>query len=203
MERFATFTLIIISMALVACTNNHDLNGDGNNGGNTNNVVTGDVEVETLSPKKTALWVELSDGDYDFALARNRTSSDPDLIGHRVNLPSGLAAMVVTGEDQLIVEADDLVEVWLVNDVGQFEQLVRNLWLMPAGWQPNLFPTTEGEAADLEILLSAFICGKSLDLYARGCQGSIPSSLFRKVDDTSYFELNISNRAAYIFVIKR
>jgi len=199
----ATLSLFIISMATLVACNDHGVDGDVVNNDNTNNVTQqGDVQVETLSPKKTALWLELEDGDYDFALARNHTASDPDLIGHQVGLPSGLAAMVVTGEDQLILEADDLVEVWEVTDIGQFEMLVRNLWTLPSGWQPDLFPTTEGEAADLEILMSAFICGQGLDLYSRGCQGQIPFSLFRKVGETSYYEWTNQSHAKYVFVIK-
>jgi len=186
--------LFTLTMGLTAC---NDHNKDS---GNDDDVAT----VDTLSPSKTALWVELESGDYDFALAKNYAIDYFDLIGHRVDLPSGLSAMIVTGEDQIIIEADDLVEIWTVTDVGQFEMFVRNVWYMPAGWQPNLFPQSEGEAADLEILLSAFICGQSLDPYSRGCQGSIPSSLFRKVEnDIDYFELDILDRAAYVFVVRR
>ena len=194
-----TLAIFVAILTLPAC--NDHLAGDEGEG---NNDVSTAVTVETLSPAKTALWVELSTGDYDFALTKERTSSDPDLVGHRVKLPSGLSAMVVTGEDELIVEADDLFEVWEVpaDQIGQFEMLIRNLWMMPSGWQPNLFPKTEGEAADLEILLSAFICGMELDLYSRGCQGDVPSSLFRFVGETADYRWVNTGHAKYLFVIK-
>lgn len=224
MKRF--FIVLTLSLALVlgAC-NEHDPNaGDGNwvcgNGvceagetatscpsdcsTNTNNAQQGDVVVETLSSEKTALWVELGTGGYDFALTKVRKPGDPDLVGHRVSLPNGLSAMIVTGEDELLIEADDLVEIWEVptDQIGQFEMIIRNLWMMPAGWQPNLFPTTEGEAADLEILLSAFICGMELDLYSRGCQSDIPSSLFRFVGETADYRWVNPKHAKYVFVVK-
>lgn len=196
---FATlFTLTVV--AFMGC-NKHL---DNNNGDNANNVI-GATEVEVLSPAKTALWLELANGNYDFALARDRTASDPDLIGHSFELPSGLAAMVTTGQDKLVVNASGLVEIYEVptDQIGTFEMLVRNVWSLPAGWQPNLFPRTEGEAYDLEILLSAFICGQKLDLYTRGCQSQIPSSLFRKVGETAYYEWSNPGHAKYLFVIRR
>lgn len=195
-----TFAIFALFTFLPAC--NDHLSGDEDDGEGNN--VSSAVIVETLSSAKTALWVELSSGDYDFALTKARTAADPDLVGHRVSLPNGLSAMVVTGEDELIIEADDLFEVWEVpaDKVGAFEMLIRNLWMMPSGWQPNLFPTTEGEAADLEILLSAFICAQELDLYSRGCQSDIPSTLFRFVGETSYYEWKNEGYAKYLFVIK-
>lgn len=201
MKYLLNLIFVAIFTFLPAC--NDHLAGDEGDGEGNNGVDTA-VTVETLSPAKTALWVELSTGDYDFALTKERTSADPDLVGHRVSLPNGLSAMVITGEDELIVEADDLFEVWEVptGQIGQFEMLIRNLWMMPAGWQPNLFPKTEGEAADLEILLSAFICGMELDLYSRGCQSDIPSNLFHFVGETSYYEWKNNEHAKYVFIIK-
>lgn len=203
MKKFATLITILftLTLALGGCNDHLASDGDGDNN-NVNNVTNTAMEVETLSPSKTALWVELGTGDYDFALTRERTSSDPDLVGHLVTLPKGLSAMVVTGEDQLIIEGDDLFEVYEVTDIGQFEMLVRNIWFMPAGWQPNLFPHSEGEAVDLQILLSAFICAKGLDLHSRGCQGQISSNLFRFVGETAYYEWSNSGHAKYVFIKK-
>lgn len=202
-----TIALFTLAMALIlgACNDHPENGGNVVNNDNTNNVTQqGDVEVETLSSAKTALWVELGTGDYDFALTKERESGDPDLVGHRVNLPNGLSAMIVTGEDELLIEADGLVEVWEVptDQIGAFEMLIRNIWFMPAGWQPNLFPNTEGEAADLEIVLSAFICGMELDLYSRGCQGNVSSSLFRKVGETADYRWVNPNHAKYVFIVK-
>ncbi len=210
MKRFTTLFAIILTFALMGC-NDHNPNGDCVDCGddNTNNVTqSGTVDVETLSPKKTALWAELSDGNYDFGLARDRTSSDPDLIGNQVHLPEGLAAMVVTGEDQIIVTADDLFEVVEVTDVSRFEQLIRNVYdddgnYLPTGWQPNLFPTNEGQTVDLEILLAAFIRARMLDLFSHGFEDGFSFSDFRYVAETSYYEWNGQNKAKYIFIIKR
>lgn len=199
---FATLFTLTVALFLGACNDHLDDDGD-----NANNV-SGAMTVEALSPSKTALWVELSDGDYDFALARDRTASDPDLIGHGVALPGGLSAMVVTGENQLIIEADDLVEVWEVpaEQVGTFEMLIRNDYYdegyLPDGWQPNLFPRTEGEAADLEILLSAFICGMELDLFSYGFDNTFLFS-FRFVGETSYYEWTNPGHAKYVFIVRR
>ncbi|MCD6109380.1 hypothetical protein J7J83_01305 [bacterium] len=196
---FSRTFLVISLLAIVGC--NDHLGGDAGN----NDIKSGTISVDTLSSSRTALWVEMGDGDFDFALSRERTDSDPDLIGHKATLPSGLSAMIVTGEDQLLIESDDLVEVWEVptEKIGAFEMLIRNLWMLPAGWQPNLFPRTEGEAADLEILLSAFICGQELDLYSRGCQGNIPSDLFHFVGETAYYEWSNHGHAKYVFVVVR
>ncbi|MBA4337209.1 hypothetical protein C0416_05590 [bacterium] len=198
MKQLSTFLAIIFTLILALSGCNDHKTTDNNNTDNG-------IVVEVLSPVKTALWVELSDGDYDFALARDRVASDLDLIGNSVPLPSGLAAMVTTGQDKLVIKADETLEVWEVptDQIGTFEMLVRNVWSLPAGWQPNLFPKTEGEAYDLEILLSAFICGQNLDLYTRGCQSQIPSSLFRKIDETAYYEWSNPGHAKYVFVIRR
>jgi len=163
------------------------------------------LQVETLSSSKTALWVEMGD-TYDFALTRSRNPGDPDLIGHKINLPQGLSAMIVTGEDRLMVEAGEggTFEIREVpaEKVGEFEMLVRNIWMLPAGWQPNLFPRTEGEARDLEILLSAFVCAQNLNLYSNGCLGRIPSSLFHRVGESSYYEWGNRGHVKYVFLVK-
>ena len=195
------FAIFAVVVAMSGC--NEHLAGSGNDNNLNNNDPVGVAEAEALTKKKVAMWVEYDDNTYDYRLTRERQPGDLELVGFRFPLET-VSAFIVTGEDFLLIEVDDLVELYEVpaEEIGRFEMLIRDAWGLPVGWQPNLFPDSETQALDMEYLLSAFICAKELPLHSRGCV-FVPESLLRKIQDTAFYQWNNPGHAKYVFGIYR